>query len=182
LDEVIIHLSELGGVELLQVLDNGICITVQYKTRADAELAATKGAFFHNKKLIVVWQKNDDEMSLLSSMDSVSLSGGGNGVPEELKQVNGDHSLVGGRTVSGENVNVTDDKTNAAQEPSSDNLQVNGTADGGSVQGKRKRSKEAEDDLLYSDDENQQNTVSQDDDNDEILLGDEDEGGRNWRT
>lgn len=80
------------------------------------------------------------------------------------------------------NAFFTDDKINAAQEPSSDNLKVNGTADGGSVQGKRKRSKEAEDDLLYSDDENQQNTVSQDDDNDEILLGDEDEGGRNWRT
>jgi len=176
LDEVIIHLSELGEVELLQVLDNGICVTVQYKTRADAELAATKGAFFHNKKLIVVWQKNDDEMSLLSSMDGVSL---GAGKSDDLKQVNGDHSVVG--AASGENSNVTDEKTNTAQEPSSDNLKANGTTDG--VQGKRKRSKEAEDDLLYSDDENQQNTVvSQDDDNDEILLGDEEEGGRNWRT
>merc|ERR1712066_243568 len=75
LDEVIIHLSELGEVELLQVLDNGICITVQYKTRADAELAATKGAFFHNKKLIVVWQKNDDETSLLGSFGTDTLGG-----------------------------------------------------------------------------------------------------------
>ena len=45
---------------VLSIFSSFFSITVQYRTRADAELAATQGSRFKNKKLIVVWQKNED--------------------------------------------------------------------------------------------------------------------------
>jgi len=65
---VIVHLSDIGEVETLEISNDNITITLQYKTRADAELASTKGLFFRGKKLIIVWVrdcKDEDSEKIL---------------------------------------------------------------------------------------------------------------------
>ncbi|KAI8507726.1 RNA-binding protein 26 [Branchiostoma belcheri] len=54
-DEILTHLSQFGEVEKVEYDETGLTLLLEFKTRLEAEIAATKGSIFKGMTLNITW-------------------------------------------------------------------------------------------------------------------------------
>nr|NP_001071908.1 zinc finger protein [Ciona intestinalis]BAE93295.1 zinc finger protein [Ciona intestinalis] len=71
-DEMIAHFSEFGEIDTLTYDEEGITCAIKYKARQDAEHAASNGASFKGRNLIIVWtsQSKPNQRDFTASSDN----------------------------------------------------------------------------------------------------------------